>query len=113
MVWTKYPTREDVSLAFKKVNETLNASPLPMFVIVDICCDPKFPVTATLSGALFGPQSNKKLRGWLVIGTSVTARFIDRTLVGATGRSLVDWFDDDAGVEAFLAQSPAQFALRA
>ena len=81
-----------------------------MFVIVDIRCDPKFPVTATLSGALFGPQSNKKLRGWLVIGTSVTARFIDRTLVGATGRSLVEWFDDDAGVHAFLAQSPAEFA---
>ncbi len=110
MIWTKYPAREEVMLAFKQVNEILNASVLPMFVIVDIRSDPKFPVTATLSGALFGPQSNKKLRGWLVIGTSVTARFIDRTLVGATGRSLVDWFDDDAQVDAFLAQTPAEFA---
>ncbi len=109
MVWMKYPSREDVSLAFKQVSTLLTESPQPMYVIVDIRCDPRFPVTATLTGALFGPQSNKNLRGWLVVGTSVTARFIDRTLSGATGRSLVNWFDDDIQVEAYLSQTSAVF----
>jgi len=104
MLWTKYPGHEDVSLAFKQVSALLSESPQPMFVVVDIRCDPKFPVTATLTGALFGPQSHKNLRGWLVVGTSTTARFIDRTLSGATGRSLVNWFDDDDQVESYLAQ---------
>lgn len=105
MVWSKYPTSEDVKLAFAHVTHILNASHQPMYVIVDIRSNPKFPFASTLQGASFGPQISANFLGWLVIGTSLTARFIDHTLASMTGKFLVHWFQTEEQAASFIDQS--------
>lgn len=104
MSWTKNVTNQDVSAGFRQVNDLLNALEQPSFVMVDILADPNFPIAATLTGALFGPYRNPNLREWLILGSNPAARFIERTLSGATGRLIVRWFDSQEQALAYVAQ---------
>lgn len=102
MIWASRINDNDVRQSFKEIDKVLSAAARPMFVVVDISADPKFPLTATLTGALFGPQRNPNLREWLVIGSNDIAKFIDRTLTAITHRNLVRWFKNEAEVTAYI-----------
>ncbi len=104
MTWPKYVTPEQVTQAFTEVGQHLSAAQHPMFIVVDIRNNPKFPVPTTLTGALSSAYRSKNLREWLIIGSSTTARFLDRTLATLTGLSLVRWFTDESAVAAYVAQ---------
>jgi len=107
MVWSHKVNDQDVRNSFKLVNQLLEAANHPIFVAVDISADPNFPIAATLTGALFGPYRNPNLREWLIIGSNSAARFIERTLSGATGRVIVRWFESRAEVDVYVEQAIA------
>lgn len=104
MTWSSKVTDADVKNSFKDINDLLTAADHPLFVIVDILADPKFPIAATLTGALFGPYRNPNLREWLIIGSNNTARFIERTLSSTTGRVIVRWFSDTSEADAYISK---------
>ena len=95
MTLTNSPDDQEVLQSFKSVNDMLSSAKQPMFVMTDIRANANIPITCTLTGALFGPYSNPNLREWLIIGSSSTARFIERTLTAETGRNLMRWFKDE------------------
>jgi len=105
MVWASRVNDTDVKQSFKAVDAILTSAGHPMFVVVDITADPNFPISATLTGALFGPYRNPNLREWLIIGSNTAAKFIERTLSAATGRTIVRWFATDAEAAAFITQA--------
>jgi TctA family transporter len=105
MSWSNKVNDQDVRNSFKEINSLLSVSAQPMFVLVDITADPNFPIAATLTGALFGPYRNPNLREWLIVGSNKAAHFIERTLSGATGRTIVRWFDTEADAAAYVAES--------
>ncbi|MBI1276689.1 MAG: hypothetical protein GC179_01040 [Anaerolineaceae bacterium] len=96
MTWANKVNDNDVRKSFKEINQILNDSARPMFVMVNIMSDPQFPIGATLTSALFGPYRHPRLQEWLIVGTNRTAQFIERTLAAATGNSNVRWFTDEA-----------------
>lgn len=102
MIWPSSVSMEDVRSAFSEITSILNTNHLPMFIIVDIRANPKFPVSTTLASAYYGPYRAANFREWLIIGTSTTARFIGATLNSITGKNLVCWFDDKDSAEKYL-----------
>jgi len=105
MVWERYVNSSDVSNAFKAINEILNQSESPLYVVVDIRNDPQFPLSSTLNGALFGPHRHAKLKGWLVLGTNPMARVIEKVLSSVTGIHNIQWFKQPEDVFAYLEQT--------
>lgn len=110
MTWSNKVTDADVKQSFKEINNLLTVADHPVFVIVDILADPKFPIAATLTGALFGPYRNANLREWLIVGSNNTARFIERTLSSTTGRVIVRWFANEAEVNAYITKMSEEVA---
>lgn len=108
MTWANVVTHLDVKEAFKEVDVILNKAEEEMFVVVDISTNPNFPLSATISGALYGPYRNPQLREWLIVGSSVVAHSIERTLVNITGRSNVRWFTTLAEAFAYAEESKVQ-----
>jgi len=107
MAWAKVVTHLDVKEAFKEVDAILNKAEQEMFVVVDISTNPNFPITATVTGALFGPYRNPKLREWLIVGSNAMAHSIERTLANITGRSNVRWFTTQAEAYVYVEQCKA------
>lgn len=107
MVWADVVTPLDVKEAFKEVDAILNKAEQEMFVVVDISTNPNFPLSATISGALFGPYRNPKLREWLIVGSNAMAHSIERTLANIARRSNVRWFTTQAEAYAYVEQSKA------
>lgn len=110
MIWNKQVTDADVKRGFNEVNNLLSAARQPMFVMVDILANPKFPIAATLTGALFGPYRNSNLREWLIVGSNATAEFIERTLSGTTGRKIVRWFANEAEANHYVREMVGDLA---
>jgi hypothetical protein len=102
MIWEHTVTPDDVSTAFRQVNQLLTASEIPLFVIVDIRNNPNFPVSTTVNSAIFGPYRNPSLEEWLMLGTSPLARTIERILASVTGRGNVRWFSTEDEVSEYL-----------
>ncbi len=105
MQWEHEISREDVRPAFQSICEILDASPIPIFVVVDISSNPQFPAIETVNGAMSGPARHPKLKGWLVIGKNTLAQVIGRTISSLTGSSNIHWFDDYDQMRSFLLQS--------
>ncbi len=61
MTWLSKVSDRNVRASFREINNILSSSQNAMYVIVDILSDPKFPIGATLTGALFGPYRNPNL----------------------------------------------------
>jgi hypothetical protein len=106
MTWEQRVTEKDVNEAFQKINELLNQSTKPSFVIVDITAKPDFPVMTTVHSALAGPYNNKLLREWLIVGTNRLARTIEQILGGLTNRRNVRWFTIEADALDYAAKNP-------
>lgn len=102
MVWQRNVLPSDVRPAFKKITDYLDQNPEPVYVLVDITSNPKFPLAETMTHALVGPQRHKNLAGWLVIGSNPMAKLIERFLVSVTGRHIIYWFEDEQSVYDYL-----------
>jgi hypothetical protein len=104
MSWDKIVRVPDVDQAYREINRLLNLAPRPIFVLVDISCNPQFPVGATIKGALLGPHQNPKLQAWLVVGTSVIGHMIDHILTKVTRRKIVVWFNTETEALGYAAE---------
>lgn len=102
MTWQREVNYPDLSDAFRKIEEKLNNSVQPLYVVVDITRNPNFPLNTTVAEAAAGPYRNPKLVEWLVIGSNLGARMIERLLSSITGRHNVRWFKSEAEVTAYL-----------
>jgi hypothetical protein len=105
MTWRRRVMSADVYTAFTTINDILEASDHPLYVIVDIRSNPNFPLTATIDGALSGPYRNPKLKEWLILGSNPVARIVERTLRTMAQRRNVVWFSTEAEIEAYLAKA--------
>jgi hypothetical protein len=102
MTWETHVSSSDVSKAFLQITDALEEASTELYVIVDWLKNPKFPLSETINGALFGPYRHPKLRGWLILGGNSTARFITRTLINVTGRDEIYWFKNEAEALRYL-----------
>lgn len=103
MTWQKWVTEEDVYAAFKIITTALVESQNDLFVIVDLRNNPNFPLNATVTGALYGPYRNPRLKEWLIIGSNSTARLIARLLNSISRRDNIHWFNSEDEALAYLA----------
>lgn len=108
MRWGSAPEKRDVRDAFKTMTESLNASSVPLRVIVDVSSDPRFPLSETISGAFWGPFRNRMLTEWLVVGASGMAHTIGRALIGMSRRDNIRWFDTMDDAMSYLAGTEAE-----
>lgn len=106
MTWQHRVDKSDVVRAFHKINQTLNEAAAPVYVVVDITNNPRFPLRETINSALWGPYRNPKLKAWLIIGSNPTARAIERSLSGVTKRKNVFWFQSFEEVQRYLEAQP-------
>lgn len=112
MLWSCNIHPPDVGPAFQDINYRLNEASKPLFVMVDIGCNPNFPIFETVIHAATGPFRNPKLREWLIIGENVGAKRIENLLTRMTGSSNVRWFDDEAEAMAYIrAQTLIELAM--
>jgi hypothetical protein len=101
MTWPHHIDDIEVKMAFQKIAEVLEQASEPLYVVVDVRQNPRFPLKATLAEAR-SVHVHPRLRGWLVIGSNWLARAIDRTLSSLTRRKSVQWFDSEDAVIAYL-----------
>lgn len=102
MTWQRDVDKDDVRSAYHEMMEHLNMTSKPMYIIVDIQSNPRFPLAETISGAFWGPFRHKMLAEWLVVGSSSLARNIGRTLTGITLRDNIRWFGTMEEAVAYL-----------
>jgi hypothetical protein len=107
MIWSKSPTETDVQQAYRQMTALLNQAAQPMFVMVDISCNPHFPMSATVKGALMGPHRHPNLRAWLVVGTSTLGHMIAHVLTAISSTSNIVWFATEAEALAYMAAHTA------
>ncbi len=104
MKWEAKVIAKDVRDAFRTIDDLLNRSEQPLYVLVDISSQPNFPISDTIVGALFGPYRNPKLIGWLIVGKTVIATMIERVLSTTTNINNVLWFNTEAEALAYAAR---------
>lgn len=97
MTWQQAVLANDVREAFRHILDVLNKSHHPVFVVVDIRSNPRFPVTQTIAEGI-EPYRYENLAAWLIVGQNLLAKSIERVLTTITHRHAVRWFDtfDDA-----------------
>jgi hypothetical protein len=92
MTWQHHINKDDVAPAFEKIVDFLEASPEPVYVVVDLLENPKFPLVETMRRALKA-YDHPRLKAWLVVGSNPLAKQIESFLSMITGRKNVFWFD--------------------
>ncbi len=92
MTWAQVVTTDDVRDGFRAIMAALNASQQPLFVVVDIRSNPRFPVTITIAEAI-DPYRHEHLEAWLIVGQNFLAQSIERVLATMAKRKNVYWFD--------------------
>lgn len=102
MVWQREVKYYDLRDAFRRIEEKLNTSTRPLYVVVDITRSPNFPLNATVAEAAAGPYRNPNLVEWLIIGSNRGAHIIEQLLSSITGRHNVRWFKAEADVIDYL-----------
>lgn len=93
MTWEQHILINDVREAFRSILQMLNEADHPVFVVVDIRSNPRFPVTQTIAEAI-EPYRHERAIGWLIVGHNLLARSIERVLAAITQRHVVTWFAD-------------------
>ncbi len=102
MQWQPQARGQDVHLAFETIQQHLEQSDQPMFVMVDLSQMITMPIPETVRGALNGPYRHDKLREWLVISTNAAARVVEQMLARITRRYNVRWFRNRTEALAYL-----------
>lgn len=93
MIWEHAVEKDDVAHAFRDLVDCLDAAPTPMYIVVDLRADPRFPLIETFRAALNGPFRHPNLSEWLVVGANSVARSIGSTLVSVSNRDNIHWFN--------------------
>lgn len=103
MTWDHLVKAEHVLESFREITRLLEKMGPGTYVIVDLLTNPKYPLTATINGALFGPFRDPRLQAWLIVGVNnPLARMVEHTLKSVSGRSNVHWFDTEAQALAYI-----------
>ena len=101
MTWQHTILEADVAPAFQKIMAVLNTSKRPIYIVVDILSNPRFPMMRTVQEAL-PCYRDPMLKEWLVVGSNATARAIEGTLSRITRHKNVRWFNTQAEAIAYL-----------
>ncbi|MBX3064138.1 MAG: STAS/SEC14 domain-containing protein [Anaerolineae bacterium] len=101
MTWQHNVQTQDVYTAFHKIEMELRKSDQPLYVVVDLLSDPRFPLKATVDGARVSYR-HPRLAEWLIIGSNWLARAIERALASVTNKRNVRWFDSEDAALAYL-----------
>jgi len=102
MTWQHVVRESDVARAFQQITKVLDTSHRPIYVVVDLLSNPRFPITLTVQEAL-GPYRDPMLKEWLVVGSNWMAKAIESTLARITRHKNVRWFHSEADALAYLA----------
>lgn len=100
MIWDQNPVENDVRIAFLHIEEILNDTTQETHIIVDLTANPRFPMKATLNGAMKINQ-HPRMGNWLVIGGNHAARIIGRSL-SMLGRMNVSWYESEEEAMGYL-----------
>jgi len=92
MTWQQNVHPPDVRTAFEAICRSLHADNGPVYVVVDLLCDPKFPLSETMMSAV-NCYANPLLGAWLIVGGNRGAKAIESFLARVTRRQNVFWFD--------------------
>jgi len=92
MTWQKIIHPPDVRTAFEAICGKLKSGSGPVYVVVDLLCDPKFPLSETMMSAV-NCYANPLLGAWLIVGGNRSARAIESFLARVTRRQNVFWFE--------------------
>ena len=101
MTWQHTILDPDVAPAFRKIMAALDATKRPIYVVVDILSNPRFPMMVTVQEAL-PCYRDPMLKEWLIIGSNPMARAIEGTLAPITRHKIVRWFANYAEAIAYL-----------
>lgn len=113
MSWPRIIERDSIKEAFRTIVTSLDASDVPMYVVVDLHANPDFPMTDTIQGAYFGPYRHPMLSEWLVVNTNILGRMIGNTLSSITRRHNIKWFDTMEEALDYLHKMVAESELAA
>lgn len=92
MTWQQIIHPPDVRTAFEAICGALRSGDGPVYVVVDLLSDPKFPLSETMMSAV-NCYANPQLGAWLIVGGNRGARAIESFLARVTRRQNVFWFD--------------------
>lgn len=101
MTWQHTVLEADVASAFKQIMKTLDATNRPVYVMVDLLSNPRFPMMVTVQEAL-PCYRDPMLKEWLIIGSNWMAKAIEGTLARITRHKNVRWFNTEAEALAYL-----------
>ena len=101
MIWEHTVLEADVAPAFQKIMSALDATKRPIYVVVDLLSNPRFPMMVTVQEAL-PCYRDPMLKEWLIVGSNWMARAIEGTLARITRHKNVRWFSTEAEAMAYL-----------
>lgn len=101
MVWEHTVDERDVKRAFQRIEDILHAADTPVFIVVDITRNPRFPLRQTVTSAV-AAYRHPLLEKWLVVGKSMLGETIERLLASITQERKVAWFDTEAQALAHI-----------
>ncbi|MBN1964160.1 MAG: hypothetical protein JW910_05915 [Anaerolineae bacterium] len=101
MTWQQHVRDEDVKTAFEDIIAALEAREAPLFVIVDLLSNPRFPLRTTVQEAS-SAYRDRRLAAWLIVGSNWMARMVEGSLSRLTGRHNVYWYESEAEALAAL-----------
>lgn len=100
MRWDHNPSENDVRIAFLDIEKLLNEATQSIYIIVNLTSNPRFPMKATLNGAM-KVNHHPKMGDWLVVGGTHAARIIGRSLT-MLGRTNVSWHESENDAHEYL-----------
>ena len=103
MKWQHDIKPSDVRLAFETISDALRTTSSPIYVVVDLTQNPRFPLSETMFSAL-DCYHHPNLEAWLILGGGKAARAIEGFLSSMTGKQNVYWFETMADVLKRLQQ---------
>ena len=101
MMWQHDVVEADVAPAFAKISAALDATKRPLYVVVDLRSNPRFPILTTVQEALT-PYRDPMLKEWLIVGSNWMAKAIESTLADITRHKNVRWFKTESEALAHL-----------
>jgi hypothetical protein len=101
MIWEHTVLEADVAPAFRKIMNALDATNRPIYVIVDLLSNPRFPMMVTVQEAL-PCYRDPMMKEWLIVGSNWMAKAIEGTLARITRHKNVRWFSTEAEALTYL-----------
>lgn len=101
MIWQHDVVEADVAPAFARISAALDATNRPLYIVVDLLSNPRFPIMTTVQEAL-SPYRDPMLKEWLIVGSNWMAKAIEGTLARITRHKNVRWFKTETEALAYL-----------